>query len=133
MTFTPQYILAWKLKVYEKLLILCLFVFRFIEVSLEDWTNAKQAEMISAGVVRLEFRPFLKWLDRNLEGIVTGALKQVDKILILLLSDIRILNLNYTLNVVFVLDCTISKDDIFHAFSLKSKVSPICKNSILVK
>nr|XP_022331116.1 uncharacterized protein LOC111129179 [Crassostrea virginica] len=52
---------------------------RFIEVSLEEWTNAKQAEMISAGVVRLEFRPFLKWLDRNLEGIVTGALKQLKK------------------------------------------------------
>ena len=100
-------------------------------MSLEDWINAKQAELISAGVVRLEFRPFLKWLDRNLEEIVTGALKQVDKILILLF-DIQILKLNYTLNVVFVLDCTISKDDISHAFALKSKVSPICKKSIVV-
>lgn len=50
---------------------------RFIETSLEEWTNTKQAELISAGVVRLEFRPFLKWLDRNLETIVTGALRQV--------------------------------------------------------
>lgn len=50
---------------------------RFIETSLEEWTNTKQAELISAGIVRLEFRPFLKWLDRNLETIVTGALRQV--------------------------------------------------------
>lgn len=52
---------------------------RFIETSLEEWTNTKQAELISAGVVRLEFRPFLKWLDRNLETIVTGALRQLKK------------------------------------------------------
>lgn len=50
---------------------------RFMETSLEEWTNTKQAELISAGVVRLEFRLFLKWLDRNLETIVTGALRQV--------------------------------------------------------
>ncbi|XP_062599150.1 uncharacterized protein LOC134260609 [Saccostrea cucullata] len=52
---------------------------RYIEASLEDWVNTKQAELISAGVVRLEFRPFLKWLDRSLESIVTGALKQLKK------------------------------------------------------
>lgn len=50
---------------------------RYIEVSLEEWVAKKEEECVKKNIVELLFRPFLRWLDRNMEIIVTEGLKQL--------------------------------------------------------
>lgn len=54
-------------------------VYRYVEVSIEEWLEEKQKEQESAGIVDIIFRPFLKWLDRKLEDVVTDGLKQMKR------------------------------------------------------
>lgn len=51
--------------------------FRYIEVSLQEWTEKKNKEGVEKDITELYFRPFLRWMDRNMETIVTEGLKQV--------------------------------------------------------
>jgi hypothetical protein len=46
-------------------------------VSLREWVEKKEEEMKRKNIVELLFRPFLRWMDRNMETIVTEGLKQV--------------------------------------------------------
>lgn len=50
---------------------------RYIKASLEEWTVKKEEECQKKGIVELLFRPFLRWMDRNMENIVTEGLKQL--------------------------------------------------------
>ncbi|XP_060557009.1 uncharacterized protein LOC132717539 [Ruditapes philippinarum] len=50
---------------------------RYIEVSLREWVEKKEEEMKRKNIVELLFRPFLRWMDRNMETIVTEGLKQL--------------------------------------------------------
>ena len=54
---------------------------RYVEVSIEEWLEEKDVTLRDKGQVELIFRPFLRWLDRNIEDVVTEALKQVLKII----------------------------------------------------
>lgn len=48
-------------------------------MSIEEWIEEKEKENVKKNVIVMVFRPFIKWLDRNLEAIVTEGLKQVCK------------------------------------------------------
>jgi len=48
-------------------------------VSIQEWIEEKEKENVKRNVIVMVFRPFIKWLDRNLESIVTEGLKQVCK------------------------------------------------------
>jgi hypothetical protein len=48
-------------------------------VSIQEWIEEKEKENVKRNVIVMVFRPFIKWLDRNLEAIVTEGLKQVCK------------------------------------------------------
>lgn len=50
---------------------------RYIEVSLKEWVKKKETEGTEKGTAELYFRPFLRWMDRNMETIVTEGLRQV--------------------------------------------------------
>ena len=45
-----------------------------------DWIIEKGQQLEEAGVYEIVFRPFLRWLDRNLESHVTEGLRQVTEI-----------------------------------------------------
>ena len=51
--------------------------FRYLEVSIEEWLEDKERQLEDQGQVELVFRPFLRWLDRNIEDVVTEGLRQV--------------------------------------------------------
>ena len=46
-------------------------------MSLCEWAEKKEQEFKTKGTVEMVFRPFLRWLDRNLQEIVTEGLRQV--------------------------------------------------------
>lgn len=48
-------------------------------MSIQEWIEEKEKENVKRNVIVMVFRPFIKWLDRNLESIVTEGLKQVCK------------------------------------------------------
>lgn len=54
---------------------------RYLEVSIEEWLEDKERQLEDKGQLELVFRPFLRWLDRNIEDVVTEALKQVNALL----------------------------------------------------
>ena len=54
-------------------------VFRYLEVSIEEWLEDKERQLEDSGQVELVFRPFLRWLDRNIEDVVTEGLTQVNR------------------------------------------------------
>ena len=51
--------------------------FRYIEVSIAEWCDERKRLLEHEGIVELLFRPFLRWLDKNLQEIVTEGLRQV--------------------------------------------------------
>lgn len=53
--------------------------YRYVEVSICEWLDKKHADLESRGVLELSFRPFIHWLDIQMEEIVTQGLKQVIK------------------------------------------------------
>ncbi|KAI8792848.1 CAunnamed protein product [Biomphalaria glabrata] len=55
---------------------------RYLEVSIKEWLDHKVEQLTLAGKVELIFRPFLRWLDRNIEELVTEALQQLKRELI---------------------------------------------------
>lgn len=50
---------------------------RYLEVSIEEWLEDRERQLEDQGQVELVFRPFLRWLDRNIEDVVTEGLRQV--------------------------------------------------------
>ncbi|KAH3840515.1 uncharacterized protein LOC127879356 [Dreissena polymorpha] len=50
---------------------------RYIEVSLKEWITHRAEDGAKQATVELVFRSFLRWMDRNLENIVTEGLKQL--------------------------------------------------------
>ncbi|KAL3865636.1 hypothetical protein ACJMK2_043007 [Sinanodonta woodiana] len=52
---------------------------RYIEVVIQEWLESKMEDLKARDVIELVLRSFLRWLDRNLEGIVTEALRQLKK------------------------------------------------------
>ncbi|KAL4227663.1 hypothetical protein ACF0H5_013099 [Mactra antiquata] len=54
-------------------------VLRYIEVSIQEWVKKKEEDNLKKGIVELLFRPFLRWMDRNMESIVTQGLKQLQR------------------------------------------------------
>lgn len=52
---------------------------RYVEISIKEWLDDKKEQLSAAGKVELVFRPFLRWLDRNIEEITTEALQQLKK------------------------------------------------------
>jgi len=50
---------------------------RYVEVSLQEWLAQRARDGEAQGNVELVFRAFLRWLDRNIETLVTEGLKQV--------------------------------------------------------
>lgn len=50
---------------------------RYLKATLQEWVVKKEEENVKKGIVELLFRPFLRWLDRNMESIVTEGLKQL--------------------------------------------------------
>lgn len=52
---------------------------RYVEVSIQEWIEEKRKQDEKRGVITKIFRPFLKWLDRSLESIVTEGLKQLQR------------------------------------------------------
>ncbi|CAG5124381.1 unnamed protein product [Candidula unifasciata] len=55
---------------------------RYIEVSIEEWLRQKMEQQAADRMVELLFRPFLLWLDRNIEDITMEALKQFKRELV---------------------------------------------------
>ncbi|XP_076444010.1 uncharacterized protein LOC143282295 [Babylonia areolata] len=55
---------------------------RYLEVSVEEWLDDKERQLADSGQVELVFRPFLRWLDRNIEDAVTEGLKQLKRELV---------------------------------------------------
>jgi len=51
--------------------------YRYVEVSIAEWLDKKQSELEKSNRLELIVRSFLRWLDKNLEDVVTEALKQV--------------------------------------------------------
>ncbi|KAK3601182.1 hypothetical protein CHS0354_004383 [Potamilus streckersoni] len=52
---------------------------RYIEVVIQEWLESKLQDLKARGVIELVLRSYLRWLDRNLEGVVTEALRQLKK------------------------------------------------------
>ncbi|RUS73744.1 hypothetical protein EGW08_018481 [Elysia chlorotica] len=52
---------------------------RYVEVSIQEWIIDRQNQLAQNGKVELLFRPFLRWLDRNIEEITTEALLQLKR------------------------------------------------------
>uniref|UniRef100_A0A0B7AGD6 Nucleoporin NUP42 n=1 Tax=Arion vulgaris TaxID=1028688 RepID=A0A0B7AGD6_9EUPU len=52
---------------------------RYVEISIKEWLNSKTEQLAADGKVELVFRPFLLWLDRNIEDITMEALKQLKR------------------------------------------------------
>lgn len=44
---------------------------------MEEWLEEKDRELRDKGQAELVFRTFLRWLDRNIEDVVTEGLRQV--------------------------------------------------------
>lgn len=55
---------------------------RCINHAVDDWLSARLTKWTKDDKVELTFRPFLKWLDKNLEDIFTEALKQYKRELV---------------------------------------------------
>ena len=53
------------------------FNFSCINRAINDWLAARHAKLVKEEKIELMFRPFLKWLDKNLEDVFTEGLKQV--------------------------------------------------------
>ena len=58
-------------------LLIMLFHHRQVEGGSTVWLEEKACALQSSGRVELMFRPFLRWLDRNLEDMFTKGLMQV--------------------------------------------------------
>ena len=60
-------------------ILLCIFSFylSFVTNKIQEW--AKKEEQISKdqGILKLFFRPFLRWFDKNLESLFIDAGRQV--------------------------------------------------------
>ncbi|XP_033761437.1 uncharacterized protein LOC117343204 [Pecten maximus] len=52
---------------------------RYISASICEWLDHKETELESRGVLELTFRPFIHWLDKDLEEIVTEGLRQLQR------------------------------------------------------
>lgn len=52
---------------------------RYVEVSIHEWVEEKEKQNVRHDIVVMVFRPFLKWLDKNLEEMVTEGLKQLQR------------------------------------------------------
>ncbi|XP_036391147.1 uncharacterized protein si:dkey-24l11.2 [Megalops cyprinoides] len=52
---------------------------RHVQQAAQEWLQAKQATNELMGKVELLFRPFLRWLDRNLERLFTEGARQLKK------------------------------------------------------
>ncbi|OWF40768.1 uncharacterized protein LOC110463370 [Mizuhopecten yessoensis] len=52
---------------------------RYVEASICEWLNHKETELENRGVLELTFRPFIHWLDKEMEDIVTEGLKQLQR------------------------------------------------------
>ncbi|BFZ01901.1 hypothetical protein BsWGS_04940 [Bradybaena similaris] len=55
---------------------------RYIEISLTEWLEQRMEQLAADRKVELMFRPFLLWLDRNIEDITMEALKQLKRELV---------------------------------------------------
>lgn len=55
---------------------------RYVEVSIEEWLEEKRGELEEKSQLMLVFRPFLRWLDRHIEDVVTDALRQLKRELV---------------------------------------------------
>lgn len=67
---------------------------RHVQQASSEWLQAKHATNELLGKVELLFRPFLRWLDRNLERLFTeGARKVKMKPLICLILKIKTISL----------------------------------------
>ncbi|KAJ8303908.1 hypothetical protein KUTeg_017491 [Tegillarca granosa] len=62
---------------------------RFIEISICEWTDKKQKDNEATDKLEMDFRPFIKWLDKNLENIVTEGLKQLKRELVAQASGLQ--------------------------------------------
>lgn len=52
---------------------------RYISASICEWLDDKEKELESRGVLELTFRPFIHWLDKDIEEIVTEGLRQLQR------------------------------------------------------
>ncbi|XP_041367503.1 uncharacterized protein LOC121382082 [Gigantopelta aegis] len=50
---------------------------RYVEVSITEWCDERKRLLEKHGTLELHFRPFLRWLDKNLQEIVTEGLRQL--------------------------------------------------------
>ncbi|KAK3096608.1 hypothetical protein FSP39_001645 [Pinctada imbricata] len=55
---------------------------RHVEASIEEWIENKEKEREKSEYLSLVFRPFLMWLDKALEDIVTAGLRQLKRELV---------------------------------------------------
>ncbi|KAK7492539.1 hypothetical protein BaRGS_00016205 [Batillaria attramentaria] len=55
---------------------------RYVEVSIAEWLEEKKRQLDENNQVEQVFRPFLRWLDKNIEDIVTDALRQLKRELV---------------------------------------------------
>lgn len=63
---------------------LCLFFskmfsihLRFANQKIQQWTLNQEERSKDQGILKLYFRPFLRWFDRNLESLFVDGGKQV--------------------------------------------------------
>ncbi|XP_060075986.1 uncharacterized protein LOC132555651 [Ylistrum balloti] len=52
---------------------------RYVEASICEWLDHRETELETRGVLELTFRPFIHWLDKDLEEIVTEGLRQLQR------------------------------------------------------
>lgn len=65
---------------------------RYLEVSIEEWLEEKDRELRDKGQAELVFRTFLRWLDRNVEDIVTEGLRQLKRELVAKASGLEFIS-----------------------------------------
>lgn len=50
---------------------------RFVTQKIQQWAMKQEQTSIDQGLLKLYFRPFLRWFDRNLESFIVDAGRQV--------------------------------------------------------
>ncbi|KAL8577997.1 hypothetical protein ACOMHN_048773 [Nucella lapillus] len=65
---------------------------RYLEISIEEWVKEKERQLDDNSQVELVFRPFLRWLDRNIEDVVTEGLKQLKRELVAKASGLEFIS-----------------------------------------
>lgn len=55
----------------------CPFFARFVTLKIQQWAVKQEQASIDQGLLKLYFRPFLRWFDRNLESFIVDAGRQV--------------------------------------------------------